>query len=329
MSTSSTGSFGVNLQRRQRASRKPSGIEKINVDRYDAYSFALRAAYISHLLQPKLRRLQHTTVPQPQTQAGQSAASVRDLVQDFSRVQNAQTIKLPKGFIAELDKRLGDVVTGKERMPEFGDAAVKRTFAVFLNELRRPDFRRSMEADRKAEDLVLIFYSKALSQSMASGASGADEKQKLMVDRYLALFVRLVNTRLKSNSDWAREKAELIKRLQILETKLLRHDQDLSARNGGAGASIEVDVPRSQQVKDIPMALTLANTFGKFVAAVQSDLDAQKDYWTEKSALHDLKLYQKNLSLNSKRTLRLTDFESEEAYDAWYEIIANGPFQNR
>lgn len=291
------------------------------VSHYDAYSFALRVAYLSHLLQPRARRLQHVAPKRPQAQ--RQSSSVTDLVKDFSLVRDSKSTRFPKGFMSELDKRITGVLMGVEKMPEYGDPLVKRTFAVFLNVFKKPDFRKSMEADRRVEDLLLIFFSNA-TKELQKGKAPDEDSWKLMVDRHVALFVRLVGSTLKSN-DWQRDRPELTSRLQTLEGKLLRHDQDLSAqsqRNGGAGGTTtEVEVPRSQDIKDMPLALEVAAIFDKTAAQAQADINDQRDLWTAQAALHDLKLYWTNLSLNSPRTLRADDFDTQEAHDVWYVYI--------
>ena len=300
-----------------------SGAAREYVSRYEAYTFALRVAYLCHLLQPKAKKLQHVSAPKRPT-AQRSSASVADLVKDFSLVRDSKSTRFPHGFMAELDKRIAGVLVGTEKMPEFADAQVKRTFAVFLNEFKRPEFRKSMEKDRRVEDLLLIFYSNATKELM-KGKAPDDDAWKLMVDRHVALFVRLVSSTLKSSShDWTRDRPELTSRLQTLESKLLIHDQDLSAasqRNGGSGGTTtEVEVPRSQNVKDMSLVVTVAGVFQKTLPQVQADLDDQKEFWTEKAALKDLKMYQTNLNLNSSRTLRSEDFDTEEAYDSWKKM---------
>ncbi|KAI9722156.1 MAG: hypothetical protein M1828_004838 [Chrysothrix sp. TS-e1954] len=301
------------VYRQMSASKRPA-----SVSRYDAYSFALRTAYLSHLLQPRIRQKQHVpapTRPQPQRQS----SSVTDLVKDFSLVRDSKSTRFPRGFMNELDKRMTGVLMGVERMPEYGDALVKRTFAVFLNHFKRPEYRKMVEADRRVEDLLLIFFSNA-TKELQKGKAPDDDSWKLMVDRHVALFVRLISSTLKGN-DWQRDRPELTSRLQTLESKLLRHDQDLSAqsqRNGGAGGStIDVEVPRSQKIKDMPFALTVATMFDKTAAQAQADIDDQKEFWTAQAALQDLKMYWTNLSLNSPKTLRVEDFDTQEAYEIW------------
>lgn len=219
-----------------------------------------------------------------------------------------------------LDKRLSRVVIGQEKMQEYGDSQVKRIFAIFLNEFKRPEFRKQVDKDRQINELLLMFFSRTYNELMKTRTSPEDRKWELMADRYVALFVRLISSILKDN-DWHKEKPELSSRLQSLETKLLANDRNIAAdlqRNGAENTTtIEVDVPRSQLVKDMPMVQVVAANFGKTLAQAQADIDDQKDLWTERSALQDLKMYQTSLSLNSRRSLRKDDFDTDAAYDAW------------
>ena len=240
-------------------------------------------------------------------------------MKDFSIVRDSKSTRFPHGFMLELEKRLTSVLMGREKKPEYSDATVKRTFAAFLNAFTEQSFKKRMEKDRRVEDLVLIFFSNA-TKELQKGKAPGDGAWKLMVDRHLALFVRLISLVLKDH-DWARERPELTNRLATLETKLLAHDQDLAAsssRNGGAGGStVEVIVPLSYEVKDMPLVQIVARIFGLTNTQVQSDIDKNRPVWTEKAALQDLKTYQTHLSLNSRKTLRSDDFDVEEGYDAW------------
>ncbi|KAF2150630.1 C2 domain-containing protein [Myriangium duriaei CBS 260.36] len=316
---SSRRKHNASLSNRVRREQSYSKRKHLVTDQ-EAYSFALRAALITHLLQPRARRLQHVA-PAPATKpvVQRSSTSINDLVKDFSLIRDSKSTRFPHGFPAELDKRITGVLVGKERMPEYNDPLVKRTFAAFLNEFKNPVFRKSAEKDRRVEDLLLIFFSKATSE-LQKGKAQDDDHWKLMVDRHVALFVRLISSTLKSN-DWSRDRPELATRLQDLESKLLVHSQDLAhttPKNGtSSGTTIEVEVPVSYEVKDMPGALRVANIFGKTYDDVQADIDANKAVWTPEAALKDLKLYQMHLSLNSTRTLNRDDFAHQDVYEVW------------
>ncbi|KAF2177644.1 hypothetical protein K469DRAFT_696417 [Zopfia rhizophila CBS 207.26] len=323
MSTASNRSRGANrrfnsLQQQDRLQRHgPGSSRKRPVSAQDAYLYALRVAYLAYLLQPRQKRVQHVAAPVRPVQ--RSSTSVTDLVKDFSLIRDSKSTKFPHGFMGELDKRITSVLMGRERMPEYQDSLVKRTFAVFLNEFKSPQFRKSMEKDRRVEDLLLIFFSNA-TKELQKGKPPGDDSWKLMVDRHVALFIRLISSTLRDH-DWVRDRPELSSRLNTMEKKLLVHDQDLAAehqRNGGQGGStIEVEVPRSYEVKDMPLVLVVSRIFGISYSDVQNDVNRYKSVWTEKAALQDLKTYQAHLSLMSKKTLNSDDFDLEDAYEAW------------
>ncbi|KAF2091296.1 hypothetical protein K490DRAFT_33194 [Saccharata proteae CBS 121410] len=304
-----------------RVRRHSSYSKKRLISAQEAYTYALRTAYLAYLLQPRARRLQHVTAPSKPSMHRSSTSSVTEMVKDFSLIRDSKSTKFPHGFMKELDKRLTGVLIGKEKMPEFGDSTVKQTFAVFLNEFKDPKFRKNMENDRRVEDLLLIFFSNA-TKVLQRGKPQDDDSWKLMVDRHVALFCRLILSILRDRDhDWTRDRPELTSRLQTMEKKLLMHDNDLAAasqRNGGqGGSSVEVEVPRSYEVKDMPLVLIVARVFGMSNDQVQQDINNKKDVWTEKTALQDLKTYQTNLSLNTRQTLSPEDFDTDEAYETW------------
>ena len=239
-------------------------------------------------------------------------------MKDFSLVRDSKSTKFPHGFIAELEKRLTGVIIGKEKGQEFHEAAVKRSFAAFFNAFTEQSFKKRMEKERRIEDLVLIFFSSTIKE-LQKGKPATDDSWKLMADRHLALFVRLVSLILREH-DWAKERPELAGRLVMLENKLLTNAQDLTddSRNGvNGGTIIEVEVPLTYEVKDMPLVQTVARMFQLPNTQVQSDIDKNRSVWTAKAALQDLKAYQTLLNLNSRRTLRSDDFDLEDAFEAW------------
>lgn len=305
-------------QSTHRHSRTISVLRKRPVGYNDAYTYALRVAYLSYLLQPRTRRTQSIPVARPT--ANRSSASFHDLMKDFSLVRDSKSTRFPHGFVSELEKRLTGVLIGKERRKEYHDAAIKRTFAVFLNTLKEQTFKKRMEKDRRVEDLVLIFFSNA-TKELSKGKDPEESGWKLMVDRHVALFVRLITLILKDH-DWNKDKPELASRLSTLESKLLAHDQDLAQEDIGSTTS-EVLAPLSYDANDMPLVQVVAKIFGLRNSQVQSDINKNKDAWTPKLALQDLKTYQTHLNLNTRRTLAIEDFDTVEAYESWKK--AEGP----
>lgn len=319
MSTSSSHSRPIkarinSLQNEGRQSWEASRIRQKPVSFADAYTHALRAAYLSYLLQPRARRTRQIANPKPQIH--RSSTSFNDLMKDFSLVRDSKSTRFPHGFVPILEKRLTGILMGRERRKEYEDALVKRTFAAFLNAFTDPAFKRRMEKDRRVEDLVLIFFSNA-TKELQKGKPPGDESVKMMVDRHVALFVRLIGLIMK-DQDWLRDRPELMTMLSTLESKLLAHDQDLSQdQANGASSTVEEVVPLSYEVKDMPLVKVVAKVFGFTENIVQFDITKNKSVWTERAALQDLKTYQTHLNLGTGRTLSGCDFETGQAYELW------------
>jgi hypothetical protein len=242
---------------------------------------------------------------------------IGELLQEFSPLKDSKSAKFPHGFMSPLEKRIQGVLVGTERLPGYNDAAVKRTFAEAYTAFTEQGFRRRMDKERRVEDLVLIFYSNA-TKSLQKGKASDDDSWKPLVDRHVALFVRLISTTLKDIGN-DKDRPELMSRLSTLEKKLLTNDQDLfiNSANGSGGSTVEVVTPVSNDVKDMPMVLTVGRIFGLKNSQIQSDIDANKSIWTEEAALADIKSYQHCLNAHTKRTLRSDDFDLEEGYQAW------------
>ena len=317
MSTASTQSRGVNrrinsLQNEGRHSRNSSISRRRPLSANVAYSHALRVAYLAYLLHPRSRRIQNAPVAPARPK--RASTSIHDLMSDFSLVRDSKSTRIPHSFVSELEKRLTGVLMGKEKRKEYQDHLVVRTFAAFLNVLKEDSFRKRMEKDRRAEDLVLIFYSNAIKE-LSKGKEQDDDSWKLMVDRHVALFVRLLALILKGN-DWSKDRPELANRLSVLENKLLLQDQDLMETNGTASAT-ETVASLSYDVKDMPLVQHVARIFGMTMAQAQSEIDKHRSTWTEKAALQDLKTYQAHLNLQTRKTLSREDFETDESYESW------------
>ncbi|KAK6948347.1 hypothetical protein Daesc_010113 [Daldinia eschscholtzii] len=308
------------LKNGERRSRAESLARQLAVSHDDAYTYALRVAYLHYLLQPKTKRKQWVPAPKPPTRTHTS--NIADLVKEFVP-GNSSGVKLPHGFRGPLEKRLERVIMGAEKLPGFNDAAVKKTFAQAYTAFTEQAFRKNVDKERKVEPLVLIFYS-AATKACSLGHEPGDDSWKLLVDRHLALFVRLLFNILRDQGH-ERDKSELMDRLSTLEKKLLTNDQNLFIDTGqNSGNTIEVVVPLSYDVKDMPMVQSVARIFGLSHSDVQSHIDAQRQNWTEEAALRDLKAYQHRLNSNMSGALGSQDFSNDEAYQEWKK--AEAPF---
>ncbi|KAF1811291.1 hypothetical protein P152DRAFT_474890 [Eremomyces bilateralis CBS 781.70] len=326
MSTSSRHSRISRSRRNTHLSRDNSQAlhRKATATPHDAYIYSLAVAVLHYQLQPRQKRIQHVAAPPRLQKARTSASEV--IGHDITLLKANRSNRVPEGFMAALDKRLTYVLIGKERLPEYNDALIKRTFGAFLNQFKEKHFRKGVETDRRVEDLLLIFFSKASSElqkgNIGTGPTHPEpDAWKLMVDRHCALFIRLINAILRDHN-WDSDRPDLAERLKTMERKLLIHDQNLASeasRNGGAGGtSIEVEVPLTYDVKDMPLAMIVKRVFSKEYDQVQADVNKHKANWTQKAALQDLKSYQTHLNLGgNRRTLSLVDFDYDDAYEAW------------
>ncbi|KJZ76736.1 hypothetical protein HIM_04072 [Hirsutella minnesotensis 3608] len=295
-----------------RSSSRPPSLTRtqpIVVEHDEARSFALRTAYLHYLLQPRAKRKQYVAAPKQPTR---SHTSVGQLVQEYVS-GSSSSLKLPHSFAAQLLDRVSGVLRGSESLPGFNDAAVKRSFAEAYTAFSEKAFRKTMDKERKFEPLVLIFYS-AATKAAQKGRAPDDDSWKFLPDRHLTLFVRLAASILRDHGH-DRDRPELMSRVQSLESKLLRNDQNLvSNGSDGAGTTVEVVVPLSYDVKDMPLVQVVAAIFGLSLSDVQAEINEKRPFWTEAAALRDLKSYQLRLNSDQPGALRSQDFDTEEAF---------------
>ncbi|EGY22699.1 C2 domain-containing protein [Verticillium dahliae VdLs.17] len=305
--------------------RAPSRSQTHVISHDDAYSFALRIAYLNYLLQPKTKRKQWVAAPKPIHKAGQrSHTAVGDLISQLSSPSGSSKITMPHGFRSSLEKRLSQVVQGSYPVPGYNDAAVKRSFARAYTAFTEKAFQKRADDERKIDPYILMFYSSATKAANATAvqANSSEDHVKMLPDRHLALFVRLVSHMLRDQGV-DRDRPELMKRLDSLEKKLLTHDQNLAdVNNQNETKMIEVIVPLSYDVKDMPLVLLIQRVFGRTKTDVQSDIDAHRHAWTEEAALKDIKAYQHRLASNAPGSLRKHDFDTDEAYEEWKKAEA-------
>lgn len=299
----------------RRRSRAGSRAFQTQISYEDAYNYALCIALLHYLLQPKKKKKEFVVVPKAPTRVQSYTHNIGDLLKDFIPT-GGSTVKLPRDFRASLEKRMERVVKGTFDQPGYTDPNVKRTFAEAYMKFTEPDFRKTIDRDRTLEPLILKFYA-AADKAMGQGKAPDDHSWKVLVDRHLAMFVRLMMTIFRKHGT-DRDK-ELMGRLQVLEQKLLRNDQDLFIDTGqnSEHKTVEVEIPHSFEVKDMPMVQIVGKIFGRTPEQLQSDINANRNIWTEESALKDLKAYQHRLDSNMDGALRRQDFDIHESFEEW------------
>lgn len=304
-----------------RGASRPSRPPPVTLD--EAFEAAVRVAYLHYLLQPKKKRKEYVSMPRPLQRIHTS--SIGDLMKDFIPTNaggSTSSHKLPHSFRPSLERRMQGVVMGTERLPGYSEPKVKRSFAEAYTAFTEANFRKSLDKERTLEPLILIFYSSA-TKAQGKGKAPDDTAWKLLVDRHLALFVRLLTHVLREH--WGDQRPELMSRLSTLENKLLTNDQNLYIDTGQEGdhKTIEVDIPLTYDVKDMPMVLVVARIFARNLEDVQAMITSNKPVWTEEAALFDLKEYQHRLNSNMPGALRRRDFDVDDAFEEWKK--AEGP----
>lgn len=295
------------VQRRSRAGSRSQ------VSYEDAYNYALSIALLHYLLQPKKKKKEYFVTPKAPTRVQSYTHNIGDLLKEFIPTSGSH-VKLPRDFRGSLEKRMERVVKGTFDQPGYSDPNVKRTFAEAYTKFVEPDFRKTIDKDRALEPLILKFYA-AATKAMSQGKAPDDNSWKILVDRHLALFVRLMMTIFKKHG--TDKDKELMSRLQTLEQKLVRNETDLYIDTGQEHKTVEVEIPHSYEVKDMHMVQTVGRIFGRTTTQLQSDVDANRNIWTEEAALKDLKAYQHRLDSNMDGALRKQDFDSPEAFEEW------------
>lgn len=301
----------------RRRSRAGSRAFQSQVSYEDAYNYALSIALLHYLLQPKKKKKEYVTVPKPPTRVHTYTSNIGELMKDFIPT-GSSSVKLPHSFRGSLEKRMERILKGTSGLPGYNDPNVKRSFAEAYTSFTDKDFRKTTEKDRKLEPFVLMFYSSSV-KALGRGKAADDNSWKVLVDRHLALFVRLIMTIFREHGT-DKDKPELMTRLQTLEQKLLRNDQDLfidTGQDNKEHKTIEVEIPHSYEVKDMQMVQIVGKIFGRTPTQLQSDIDVNRNIWTEEAALKDLKAYQHRLDSNMDGALRQQDFDLNESFDEW------------
>lgn len=285
------------------------------------YSHALRVGYLNYLLQPRKRV---AVTPAPARSSSSYNSSAGAILAEFS--VGSKSAKLPKvDFVTVLQRRLEGVITGREPGKEFKDQLIKRTFAVFLNQLMDPRWRMGVMKSRRAEDMILIFISHATrelqSAVQAGGLAGVTkENVGLLVDRHVALFIRIIVLCLRDNG-WATAHSEVVNKLSTLESKMLAHDKNLvdslNSNSTQQPAQITEEVPLSHDVQEMPYVQTVARIFRISLTQAQNDINRNRQAWSDTIAMKELKQYGARIHAGGKTTLTADDFDTDEAYESW------------
>ena len=295
-----------------RRSRASSRAQRLEVSHDDAFSFALRAAFLYYLLQPKQKRKKFIPTPAPPKRL--STSVVTDMMSELGKYHDTnKSFKLPSGFHKDLERRMNGVIIGQERLQGFNEPNIKRSVAQAYNYFTAEQFRKARKNDRRLEAYILGFLSeatKACQQILPEG-----DAHKTLAERHLVLFIRLITSVLERHGD----RADLVASLKKFQDNILNNNEALTLASSSSreGKYVEEDVPLTYEVKDMGMVQDVAKVFGQTNSGVQTIINENKSIWTEEAALKDLKSYQHRLTAALPGTLSPRDFDLDEGFTEW------------
>jgi len=153
------------------------------------------------------------------------------------------------------------------RDPKYQDQLIRATFGAYFNHYVDPSYLRQLKENRKIEEIILIFYSKATAELKKRTT---DDEWRYLVDQHVATFIRAIQDCMKENH-LAASAPELMTRLAGYESKLLSETKETLEPEGPPKEDNSPEVNLS--VKDMDIVLTLGHIFQKPEGALQRDID--------------------------------------------------------
>jgi len=163
------------------------------------------------------------------------------------------------------------------RDPKYSDQLVRATFGAFYNHYVEPNFYKSVKENRKIEEIILIFYSKA-SAELKKRITG--DEWRPLVDKHMALFFRLIQDCMKENS-LATSSPDLMSRLASYESKLLSGTQEVLEPESTPRQEAVPEI--SYAIKDMPLVPLLGPIFNKPDTVLQRDINYLRILASEKA----------------------------------------------
>jgi hypothetical protein len=155
------------------------------------------------------------------------------------------------------------------RDPKYQDQLVRATFGAFFNHYIEPSYFKQVKEDRKIEDIMLIFYSKATAE-LKKRTTG--EEWRSLVDEHVALFIRMIQDCMKEQN-LSSSAPELMARLAGYEAKLLSEEKEVLEPEAPAKSGQDNLPETSFAVQDMPLVMLLGPIFQKTEAMLQKDVD--------------------------------------------------------
>ncbi|ORY75797.1 hypothetical protein BCR37DRAFT_172537 [Protomyces lactucae-debilis] len=288
-------------------SRNGAGLRrsrKAPITQEEVFTYALRTTCMAHHQRTRSRwqvSKQRPDAAVEARKASRTSLSIADILGGASK--DKKTLKFPKELVKLLDVALKKVWMRQD--PEYEDVLIRGTFGFFYSYYTTEAFQKQLRDNRRIEDLILMFFSKA-TQELQKRMS--DEEAKNLVNIHVAKFIRLITQVIRSNH-LERKDSEIVLRLNGYEQKLLQNNDYISL----------VSEPPSAPATPVPWLLNemvavhkLGAAFRKSSNALDLLIDQQRSMCTDLALLRDLKTQVEHINMQSNK-----EFDSEEAFNNW------------
>jgi hypothetical protein len=190
-----------------------------------------------------------------------------DLLRDSPNTRDSKSNKFPKELVQILRDKLQNVFMGRE--PKYQDQLVRATFGAFFNHYVEPQYFKQVKENRKIEELILIFYSKATAELKKRTT---DDEWRSLVDQHVALFIRMILDCMKEHN-LSSSAPELMTRLAGYESKLLSGTKEVLEPEVQSKSTQDSTPEISYHVKDMYLVQMLGPIFQKPESTIQKDID--------------------------------------------------------
>lgn len=282
----------------------------------DVLEYCLRCVVVDHILRNRSKFSAPSAQAIPDNTSSRTLfayknAGIPSVAEILGSGAAKKNNKFPSGLIKLLSIALQRVVMRQE--PDYDDPHVRSTFGVFYNYYISDVFQKSIKDNRKVEDLILMFFSKATGELQKRLPE--DEVKKL-VNIHVAKFVRLILLITRTNK-LASSDSDFVNRLSGYESKLLQHSTLMDSDPPLFGVSGQAADTQPPKLSQVPSARALQSIFRTGDNAMQAMLCSIYKELALEIVLRDLKLQLHYVSSQSGNSYRTSDFESEENYTSW------------
>ena len=268
--------------------------------------YAHRCLVLHHKLDLESNSKDEVRIALPQEKSAQALPSLVEIL-GLGSLKTRKPNKFPKDLTKHLDIAMKQVIMKID--PQLNDDLLRGSFGAFYSYFISDAFQKTIKDNRRVEDLILMFYSKSISEMQKR--LPADEVAKtatVHVSRFLNLLCRVILSH-KSLSN-----PDLVERLRQYEDKL--------RQSSGYIVEHSADTPR-KDVASRPVSYQSSSyidhlncSFG--VNKIRST-DALRDQWascTRELALQDLEKLMETLH-NEDASSKASNFASMAEYDLW------------